>query len=142
MTDNWHTQIRVQMAHTDCTGVVYHANYLNFMEMARSELFSRLCQEHGLTVPQFYQMYGFFVVHGVNITYKQPLRLADKATVVSRVDKRSRVQTVWHQAVYRGDSANKQLCTDAQVKLAFVNKAMRPAKMPDWLWSTNTEVST
>lgn len=141
MTNDWRTQTQVQMAQTDCTGVVYHANYLNFMEMARSEAFSDFCQAHGTTARQFYSVYGFFVVHNVNIKYQRPLRFADDVCIVSRVAAIGKVQTVWHQTVYRGTGTDGELCADAQVKLAFVNKAMRPTKMPDWLRSMTTEVS-
>ena len=141
MANKWRQPIQVQMAHTDCTGVVYHAHYLDFMELARSKVLEKACQQNAMSTTQFYENYGFFVVRSVTINYRQPLRLSDQVTVVSEFTSQSPVRMMWQQDIMSGSASSERLCADARVELAFVGKNMRPKKTPEWLWSLKTEVS-
>ncbi len=91
--------LRVYYEDTDAAGVVYYANYLKFMERARTEWLralgfeqSRLAQEQGIG----------FVARSVSIDYLKPARLDDMLDVVSTIDAASRAQVVFDQRIERG----------------------------------------
>lgn len=73
--------LRVHFEDTDCTGVVYHANYLKFMERARSEWIDSL----GIGADWRESAGVHFLVHSLRIQFMQPARLHDRIEVVSRI---------------------------------------------------------
>jgi acyl-CoA thioester hydrolase len=119
--------VRVYYQDTDAGGVVYHAQYLSFMERARSELLNsrgidlaRLTEEKRV----------LFLVFQIAIKYHQPARLNDLLTVTVEVVKMGRASLVFGQRVERG----AELLTEAEVTLALVDRdRMKPARMPDEL---------
>jgi acyl-CoA thioester hydrolase len=116
--------VRVYYQDTDAGGVVYHAQYLSFMERARSELLNssgidlaRLTAEHRV----------LFLVFQIAIKYRQPARLNELLTVSAEVVKMGRASLVFAQRVERG----AELLTEAEVTVALVDRdRMRPARMP------------
>jgi acyl-CoA thioester hydrolase len=119
--------VRVYYQDTDAGGVVYHAQYLSFMERARSELLNsrgidlaRLTTEHRV----------LFLVFQIAIKYHQPARLNDLLTVSVEVVKMGRASLVFGQRVERG----AELLAEAEVTLALVDRdRMKPVRMPDEL---------
>jgi acyl-CoA thioester hydrolase len=119
--------VRVYYQDTDAGGVVYHAQYLSFMERARSELLNsrgidlaRLTTEHRV----------LFLVFQITIKYHQPARLNDLLTVSVEVVKMGRASLVFGQRVERG----AELLAEAEVTLALVDRdRMKPVRMPDEL---------
>ena len=126
----------VSVEHTDCTGVVYHAKYLHFLEMARMQVLAHCCSRHALSVQSFYQYCGFFVVRSVTMHYAKPMRLGDTVAIRSVAQARSQVRTIWQQRVCLGD----ELSAEAQIELVFVGRDLKPKKMPVWLVESLTEV--
>ena len=88
--------VRVYYEDTDAAGVVYYANYLKFMERARTEWLRTLGFEQSQLVRE--QGLGF-VARSVSIDYLKPARLDDMLDVVSGIDTASRAQIVFAQRV-------------------------------------------
>lgn len=116
--------IRVYWEDTDAGGVVYYANYLKFLERARSEWLRSLGFEQPALITQHN---GVFVVRRVEADYLLPARFNDSLLVQTELETVSKVSLVMRQAVLRGDDA---LLT-ARVTLVWVNeKTFKPARIP------------
>jgi acyl-CoA thioester hydrolase len=121
--------IRVYYEDTDAAGVVYYANYLRFMERARTEWLGSL----GVDLPGFERLHGVvFVVHRVEIEYRLPARLGDRLdATLALVDLRRARMAAWQQ-VWRG----AEVLTEALVAVACIDRAtFRPARIPPVLHS-------
>jgi acyl-CoA thioester hydrolase len=116
--------VKVYYEDTDAGGVVYYANYLRFMERARTEWLAHL----GLPLPELVRRHGaLFVVSKVRIDYHQPARLGDALSVSVEVRERGAACLVLAQQVRRGDA----LLTDADVTLAWVDTGrLKPRRLP------------
>lgn len=116
--------VRVYWEDTDAGGVVYYANYLKFLERARTEWLSalgleqdRLAREEGVV----------FVVRRVEADYLKPARFNDRLRVESRLQHLNRVSLVMAQKILRGE----EVLLAAVVKVACVaHPDFRPAKIP------------
>jgi len=109
---------------TDAAGVVYYANYLKFMERARTEWLASL----GFGLAEFEAAHGvIFVVHRMEIEYRLPARLGDRLEATLELSELGRARMVALQQVRRGAS----LMALARVTLACVERAhWRPARIP------------
>lgn len=119
--------VRVYFEDTDLSGVVYHANYLRYMERARSDLLRQLeidqrgAQERGE---------GVYAVTDIAIRYRAPARLDDDLHVRSRLTQLSAARCVIAQSVWRGDTE----LTQGSVTVAFLDNNGRPRRQPtDWI---------
>ena len=116
--------VRVYYEDTDAGGVVYHANYLTFMERARSEWLSHLDLEHG---PLAEQHDTLFVVRAVQVDYLRPARLSDLLAVDVAIAGVRRSSIVFRQSIRRGDEV---LVTGEVVVVAVSASAFRPCAVP------------
>ena len=117
--------LRVYTQHTDAGGVVFHANYLSFMECARTELLQSLGFDLGELARRDRVL---FVVHSAQIAYHKPALLNDPPTVTARVARAGRARLVFEQAVSR----EGELLASAELTLACVSaKTYRPVAMPE-----------
>ena len=116
--------VRVYYQDTDAGGVVFHAQYLAFMERARTELLN----EAGIDLARMVERHGILVmVHHLEVKYHLPARLNELLTVSAEVVKMGRASFVFRQQVERG----AELLVEADVTLALVDrKRMKPARMP------------
>lgn len=116
--------MRVYYQDTDAGGVVFHAQYLAFMERARSELLN----EAGIDLARFVERHGVLVmVHDLHVKYHLPARLNELVSVSAEVVKMGRASFVFHQRVERG----AELLVEADVTIALVDhKRMKPARLP------------
>jgi len=116
--------IRVYYEDTDAAGVVYYANYLKFMERARTEWLAAL----GFELTTLEAAHGVvFVVHGADIKFRLPARLGDRLDITLELVELGRARMVALQEVRHGRS----LLTTARVTLACVDRAtFRPARIP------------
>lgn len=119
--------LTVYFEDTDTAGVVYYANYLKFMERARSDMI------RAVGVDQAEALRGdgsaYFVTH-VDIKYRKPARLGDDLVVVSTVQAVRAASVDIHQQVIRG---TEQLA-DARVTAAYLDRDGRPQRQPkDWV---------
>lgn len=119
--------VRVYYQDTDAGGVVFHAQYLSFMERARTEFLNA----SGFDIARFAADDGIlFMVHGLAVRYHRPARLNDLLSVSAEVVKMGHASFVFRQKVERG----AQLLVEADVTVALVERARdRPARIPDQL---------
>ena len=115
--------VRVYFEDTDLSGVVYHANYLRYMERARSDML-RLAGIDQRAVHDAGE--GAYAVADLSIRYRAPARLDDALLVVSRVAMVRAASVVIHQTVRRGSL----VLTQAEVTAALVAPSGRPKRQP------------
>ena len=128
MTKEFKYATRIYYEDTDAGGVVYYANYLKFLERARTESIYSL----GLTNTKLLNDYGIYiVVRSCNINYLKPAKFEDKLTIVSTIESITRTSFVMKQIIKRAN----ELISDAEVRLITVNQQGRPSKIPDILES-------
>jgi tol-pal system-associated acyl-CoA thioesterase len=116
--------VRVYYQDTDAGGVVFHAQYLAFMERARTELLNDL----GVDLAQLADVRRvLFLVYELRARYHAPARLNDMLSVSAEVVKMGRASLVFHHRVER----NGELLVEADVTLALVDRdRMKPARLP------------
>lgn len=126
----FHWPVRVYYEDTDSGGVVYYANYLRFMERARTEWL----RSFGIEQDTLRSRDGvIFAVRSAHVEFFRPGRFNDRLTVVSTLAARGRASLVFAQKVVRDDDNRETLCT-AEVKVACVNAAtMKPRAIPPQL---------
>src|SRR5215213_7391859 len=118
-----HFALTVYFEDTDTAGIVYYANYLKFMERARSDMLraaginQRAAKEAGE---------GVYAVAEVNIRYLRPARLGDDLIVLSTVEQVRAASVAIHQRVMRGP----QTLADARVTADFLDDNDRPKRQP------------
>jgi acyl-CoA thioester hydrolase len=122
-----HFALTVYFEDTDTAGIVYYANYLKFMERARSDMLraagidQRAAKEAGT---------GVYAVADVHIRYLRPAKLGDDLVVLSTVEQVRAASVIIHQRVMRGP----QLLADARVTAAFLDPSDRPKRQPkEWV---------
>ena len=125
--------VRVYWEDTDAGGIVYYANYMKFMERARTEWLRalgidqvRLMEEHGL----------MFVVVDVEAHYRKPARYGDQLQVTCKVRETTRASITLDQEVYRDAGAGRELLLDGRVRAACLDaQTYRPRPLPAELWT-------
>jgi acyl-CoA thioester hydrolase len=119
--------LTVYFEDTDAYGIVYYANYLKFMERARSDMI------RAVGVDQFSELArsgSAYAVVEVDIRYRRPGRLGDDLLVVSIVDQVRASSVHIQQRVMRGP----EMLTDARLTAAFLDGEGRPQRQPkDWV---------
>jgi tol-pal system-associated acyl-CoA thioesterase len=116
--------LRVYYEDTDAGGVVYHAQYLNFMERARTEWLRILGFEHTTLLQQFNCV---FVVHSMQVQFKKSAKLDDLLTISSLITHVGHVSVAFLQTI----QLNQQKLVEAQVKLACVDAlSFKPMPVP------------
>ena len=114
--------IRIYYEDTDAGGVVYYANYLRYMERARTEFLL----DRGIDVADYHDKgYLFAVVH-VDVHYRKPARLGEMIEVTTEVTDMTNVTMTLRHQIFK-DAA---LLVDATVKLACINKDGKPQRLP------------
>ena len=121
MTYQW--QMRVCFQDTDAEGIVYHANYLNYAERARTAwLF-----DMGYTNQEVLNNGIMFVLRHLDIDYRLPAKLDDLLTVGVRVREIKNASMVIEQVV----SCQDKTLVVITLQLAFISpETMRPARLP------------
>lgn len=120
---NW--QVRVYYEDTDAGGVVFYANYLRFMERARTEWLRHIGFEHKQLIKQRDLV---FAVKSVSIDYKKPARLDDLLNVSSSIIKYRGASITFQQQIY---NESDELLTQAEVKVACLNATtLKASPMP------------
>ncbi len=118
-----HFPLRVYFEDTDLSGLVYHANYLRYMERARSDMLrvagvdQRGELENGA---------GVYAVTDLQIRYRRPARLDDDLMVVSRVTEVRPTRCAIQQSVMRGDEE----LTHGDIRVAWLTPQGRPQRQP------------
>lgn len=112
--------------HTDCGGVVYYANYLNFLEEARTEFFA----EKGFSIKHLADSGVMFVVSRQEVDYKFPAVYGDDLDIQTKTGAFSGVRIEFLHEIY---NQNKQLIVKAKTVLVCVDKHLKPQAIPEEL---------
>jgi len=120
-------QVRVYYEDTDFTGIVYHANYLRFMERGRTNYLRLLGADHrALFEETEKEAPGFhFVVRHMDIDFRKPARMDEVLDIVTSPQEVRGASITLHQKVMRGD----ELLIEARVQVAFVSQG-RAQRIP------------
>ena len=124
MHENFYHNVKVYYEDTDAGGVVYYANYLKYLERARTEALSTI----GLSNIQIKEKFGaLIIVKSCNIEYKKSAQLEDKLKIRSFVKSVTKTSFFMNQIITIGDKT----IIEAQVHLVFVNEKGKPVKVPE-----------
>jgi acyl-CoA thioester hydrolase len=121
--------VRVYFEDTDAGGVVYHSNYLNFFERARTELM-RAC---GLSMTELKQQYNLiWVVLDINVRFRQAAKLDDELLVTAEVTWIKGVRQGFRQQMTRKEDG--VLIASAELSAVMLHAdSLKPARMPAWI---------
>jgi len=119
-------KIHIYYHHTDCGGVVYYANYLDFLEEARTEYFAF----KNASIKQLADSGTMFVVDRQEVDYKFPAVYGDDLDIQSTVGMVSGVRIEFLHEIY---NQNKQLIVKAKTILVCVDKHLKPQAIPEEL---------
>jgi acyl-CoA thioester hydrolase len=129
--------VRVYYEDTDSAGVVYYANYLRFMERARTEWMralgfeqDRLLHDDGL----------LFAVRSASLEFLSPARFNDELEVSAGLVRRARASLTFQQVITRSQVPDTPLCT-GQVRIACLDAAtFRPRPIPEFIYKELPDV--
>jgi len=121
----WHA--RVYWEDTDGGGVVFYANYLKFMERARTEWLRSMGHAQSALAEKF----GFvFAVAEVKLEYRRPARLDDELTITCQPIPEGRVSLRFRQLVKRAD----EVLVEGEVRVVCVDaRTFRPRRLPPFI---------
>ena len=127
MHDNFFHKLKVYYEDTDAGGIVYYANYLKFLERARTEALVTL----GFNNKKIKEDFGsLIIVKSCNIEYKRPAHLEDELNIRSFVKSITKTSFFMNQFISRGED----IIVEAKVHLVFVNKEGKPMRIPGTLF--------
>jgi len=123
-------QVRVYYEDTDSGGVVYYANYLRFMERARTEWMRSL----GFEQDQLISEEGIlFAVRSARVEFLRPARFNDLLSVALDVIHRGRASLTFSQTITRSTAEQQALCS-GEIKIACLDAvSFRPHPIPDFI---------
>ena len=123
MHENFFHKLKVYYEDTDAGGVVYYANYLNFLERARTEALTTLGFSNKKIKDDFEAL---IIVKSCNIDYKKSAYLEDELTIRSFIKSISKTSFFMNQFISRGE----EIIVEAKVHLVFVNNDNKPIRIP------------
>ena len=127
MHENFFHKLKVYYEDTDAGGVVYYANYLNFLERARTEALVSL----GFSNKKIKDEFGaLIIVKSCTIDYKKSAYLEDELSIRSFVKSITKTSFFMNQFISRGED----IIVEAKVHLVFVNNKGKPMKIPGSLF--------
>ena len=117
---------KVYYEDTDAAGIVYYANYLKFLERARSEAIYSI----GLTNKKLLNDYGvIIIVKSCKIDYKKPAKFEDSLEIISKIKTISKSSFTMDQIIKRKD----EIISESEIVLVTVNAQGKPIRIPDVL---------
>ena len=117
-------QVKIYYHDTDAGGVVYYANYLKFLEEARTEFFA----SRGISIKDLTLQGTLFVVARQEIDYKSPAFYGDILDVGAAISNTSAVRVEFEHEI---KNQNKQLVVKAKTTLVCVDKNLKPKAIPE-----------
>jgi len=128
MHENFFHKVKVYYEDTDSGGVVYYANYLKFLERARTEALFSIGFSNRKIQDQFESL---IIVKSCNIEYKKSAYLEDELLVRSFVKSITKTSFFMTQIITKGD----ETIIESQVHLVLINKDGKPTKIPDEIYN-------
>ena len=124
MNKSFNHKIKVYYEDTDAGGVVYYANYLKFLERARSEAIADI----GLSNQKIKKDFGLLIiVKSCNIDFKKSAYLEDILKIKSSIISFSKTSLSMKQIISKGD----YIIVNAKVHLVFINEKGKPNRIPE-----------
>lgn len=117
--------VRVYLEDTDAGQIVYHANYLKFMERARTEFLREVGMEQSTTLQQEFS----FVVHSMDMQFKSPAKLDDTLDVRCALKTASGASVVFEQVVSNADTGTEH-CRATVTVACIGGSNLRPRRIP------------
>lgn len=117
-------KIKIYYHHTDCGGVVYYANYLSFLEEARTEFF----EECGVSIRKLTEEGVLFVVARQEVDYKLPAVYGDTLEIKAWITTMSRVKVEFEYDV-RNQKGEVIIC--AKTIMVCVDRNVKPRSLPE-----------
>ena len=127
MHENFYHKVTVYYEDTDAGGVVYYANYLKFLERARTESLISLGYSNKKIKDEFGSL---IIVKSCSIDYKKSAYLEDKLNIRSFVKSVTKTSFLMHQFISKDD----EVIVEAKVHLVFINTKGKPMKVPEKLF--------
>ena len=124
MKKSFNHKIKVYYEDTDAGGIVYYANYLKFLERARSEALSDI----GFSNKKIKEDFGaIIVVKSCDIDFKKSAHLEDHLKINSFITSFSKTSFIMNQVISR----NNDIIVNTKVQLVFINEKNKPVKIPE-----------
>ena len=124
MHENFFHKLKVYYEDTDSGGVVYYANYLKFLERARTEALFSIGFSNKKIQEEFDAL---IIVKSCNIEYKKSAFLEDELTIRSFVKSVTKTSFFMNQIITK----DEKIIVEAQVHLVFIDKNGKPIKIPE-----------
>tara|TARA_Y200000002_G_scaffold214750_1_gene177267 strand:+ start:294 stop:716 length:423 start_codon:yes stop_codon:yes gene_type:complete len=129
MHKNFYHEVKVYYEDTDAGGIVYYANYLKYLERARTEALSEI----GLSNLKIKDKFNsFIVVKSCNIEYKKSAKLEDQLKITSFIKSPATTSFFMNQVITK----NEYILVEAEIHLVFVNDEGKPVKVPDIIFQS------
>ena len=116
-------KVKVYYEDTDAGGVVYYANYLKYLERARTEALTNIGLSN-LKIKDDFE--ALIIVKSCNIDYKKSAFLEDELNIKSHIISITKTSFTMNQTIIK----NKIVIAEAKVHLVFVNEKVKPIKIP------------
>ncbi|MDC3053378.1 YbgC/FadM family acyl-CoA thioesterase [Candidatus Pelagibacter sp.] len=117
------SKFKVYYEDTDSGGVVYYANYLKFLERARTDAITSLNFSNRNLIEEF----GIYIiVKSCNLNFHKPAKLEDNLNIISKVLEVKNVSIRMKQYIFVNDS----MIVEAEILLASVDEKGKPSKLP------------
>jgi acyl-CoA thioester hydrolase len=116
--------IRVYAEDVDFMGIVYHANYLCYLERSRTEVL----RAYNLLLSDLSKTDVLFAISELSINYRAPARLDDLLTVTTAINELKSCSFIFDQKIV---NQHEQTICEALVKVVCVNKDLKPRRLPD-----------
>ena len=127
MHENFFHKLKVYYEDTDAGGVVYYANYLKFLERARTEALASL----GFSNQKIKKEFGaLIIVKSCNINYKKSAYLEDVLNIRSFIKSITKTSFIMNQFISKEES----LIVEAKIHLVFISEKGKPIKIPNSLF--------
>ena len=124
MAKKFSFKVKIYYEDTDAGGVVYYANYLKFLERARSEAIYSL----GYTNSSILERFGvLLIVKSCNIEYKKSAKFEDTLEIISEIISFTKTSFIMKQIIFR----HTEMISDADIHLVAVDRKGKPSKMPE-----------
>ena len=128
MHENFFHKLKVYYEDTDSGGVVYYANYLKFLERARTEALFSIGFSNTKIQEEFSSL---IIVKSCKIEYKKPAYLEDQLKIRSFVKSITKTSFFMNQIITK----DEEIIVEAQVHLVFVDDKGKPVKIPDEIYA-------
>jgi acyl-CoA thioester hydrolase len=116
---------RIYYHDTDAGGIVYYANYLKYLEEARTEFL----EKKGLSVEIFRNRGLIYAVRKCSVSYRSPARYADTLICGAELTKITAAQLIFSQKIHHKETG--RLIVEAEVTLACLNTDLKPVQIPE-----------